>query len=170
MNCFYISVYVLYHTNCGNYSVFGVFFLSAPANVVVYYMLITIDLLCFRIDDAILSVLYLITSFTESLTGSLVFFIKHFSYCLQSLPYSDNSVFASHLLSNLDLVNGQSFSLGLVLIAQALPYYCFVMISYGIVSYVCSCLIHSLCTFSFGGFLTLSSATFPIGHVIFCQC
>ncbi len=67
MNCFYIFVYVSYHKNCSNHSFFGVFFSSALANVVMYYMLITIDLLCFIVDGAVSSVSYEMSSFTESL-------------------------------------------------------------------------------------------------------
>ncbi len=67
MNCFYISVYVAYHKNCGNHSFFGVFFLSTPANVIVYYMLITIDLLCFIVDSIVSLVSYEMSSSTESL-------------------------------------------------------------------------------------------------------
>ncbi len=43
------------------------FFSSAPANVVVYYILITIDLLYFIVDGAVSSLSYEMSSSTESL-------------------------------------------------------------------------------------------------------
>lgn len=70
MNCFYISIYILYHKNSGNYSVFDMFLLFALANVIVYYILITINLGSFLVDGAILSVSFEMSSFMESLARS----------------------------------------------------------------------------------------------------
>ena len=82
--------------------------------------------------------------------------------------YLNNSVSVSCLSSYLDLVIGQSFGLGSALIARASSHSCFVLVLYGIVCWVCGFKLYSLFAFCFGGFLTLSSATFLVGRVIFC--
>lgn len=56
MNCFYISVYIPYYKNSGNHLIFGMFFSSAPTNIIMYYRLITIDLLYFLVNGVVLSV------------------------------------------------------------------------------------------------------------------
>lgn len=168
MNCFYISVYVSYHKICGNHLFFGIFFSSAPANIVMYYILITIDLRCFLVDSIVLSVSFEISSFTDLvailyLIHQVLLLLSPTSYLIWTIPSLSLTYHQvwPFLPVNL-LVWAQHLSLkrhfGPTLLS-----------SYTTSVYlVCGLQLHYLCASCFGEFFTLSSTMSLVGRIIFC--
>lgn len=71
--------------------------------------------------------------FLRNLWPSFSFLLSMYAIVFNYLSYLNNFIFVFYLLSSLELIISQFFSLDLALIVQTLSYFCFIKVLYSII-------------------------------------